>query len=171
MIVWLIGMSGSGKTTISEQLFLKMKQKLSNVVWLDGDVLRQIWGDDLGHDLESRHKNAKRISSLCKLMDDQGIHVIASVISLFPDWQKWNRENFKNYFQIHLNPSLSLLKKRDNKNIYARAEKGQLKNVAGIDLIFPEPFQNDLVLSDEGLSDAPEKIAQDIWSRLNSRLV
>ena len=100
MVIWLIGLSGSGKTTIGKELLIIFKRKYPNTVFLDGDLLREVWGDDVGHSIEGRRINAYRISHLSKMLDKQGINVIACVLSLFPEWQNWNRKNLKKYFQI-----------------------------------------------------------------------
>ena len=84
MVIWLIGISGSGKTTIGTQLFKKLRATKNKWVFLDGDDLREVWGGELGHSIKDRETNAKRISKLCHLLDKQNINVIASVLSIFP---------------------------------------------------------------------------------------
>ena len=69
MVIWLIGLSSAGKSTIGKALASNLRQKYSNLMYLDGDELREIWGDALGHDLEGRAINAQRISKLCQLLD------------------------------------------------------------------------------------------------------
>ena len=63
-----------------------MKKDISNVVLLDGDVLRQIFGNDADHTINGREKNARRLSNLSKFLSNEGIHVVAAV-SIFPEWQ------------------------------------------------------------------------------------
>ena len=87
MIIWMIGMSGAGKTTVGKLLTERLKKNHSNLVFLDGDILRDVWGDSLAHDVEGRRKNALRISSLCQMLDAQGIHAVACVLSIFPEYQ------------------------------------------------------------------------------------
>ena len=100
MVIWLIGMSGSGKTTIARELYAALKPQSSNLVYLDGDDFREMFRNDVDHTIDGRRKNAERISHTCQLLDQQGIHVIASVLSIFPEWQAWNREQFKDYFEV-----------------------------------------------------------------------
>ena len=94
MVIWLIGLSAAGKTSVGRILAQRLKARHANLVFLDGDVLREVWGDRLGHDVAGRRANAHRISHLCRVLDAEGIHVVAAVLSLFPEWQRWNRENF-----------------------------------------------------------------------------
>ena len=118
MVIWIIGLSGSGKTTIANLLFKKLKKKYSNIVHLDGDAVRQIYDDKIGHSIADRKKNAQRLSKMTKFLSDQNIHVIGSILSNFPEWQQWNKKNIKNYYQVYLKVSLEKLVKRDKKNIF-----------------------------------------------------
>ena len=65
----------------------------------------------MGYTLKEREKNASRVSNFCKFLDSQGIDVVASILSNFPKWQKWNRENFSHYFQVYLDVPINILKK------------------------------------------------------------
>ena len=146
MVIWIIGLSGSGKTTIAKLLFKKLKKKYSNIVHLDGDVVRQIYDDKIGYSIADRKKNAQRLSKMTKFLSDQKIHVIGSVLSNFPEWQQWNKKNIKNYYQVYLKVSLEKLVKRDKKNIYKKALQGKKNNVVGVDIKFKEPLNSNLVI-------------------------
>lgn len=146
MVIWFIGMSGAGKSTLAEALYTRMKAELPNLVYLDGDAFREIFRNDADHTLEGRRKNAERISHFCRVLDQQGIHVIASVLSIFPEWQQWNRETFSKYFEIFLDIPLEELQRRDTKGLYSGARAGRIPNVVGIDLVFPPPKAPDLIL-------------------------
>ena len=167
MVIWLIGLSGVGKTTVGKELYSILKKKYSNTVFLDGDLLREIWGDNVGHSIEGRLINAHRISHLSKMLDDQGINVIACVLSLFPEWQKWNRNNLKRYFQVYLYSPVSFLKKQDDKGLYKGALEGNLKNVVGVDIDFPEPVSSDLKIDNSLRQFTPIELAQKICKLAN----
>ena len=92
MITWFIGMSGSGKTTLANAIYKRLKPGTQNLVYLDGDEFREIFRNDVDHTVEGRLRNAERISHFCRVLDQQNIHVIAAVLSIFPDWQRWNRK-------------------------------------------------------------------------------
>ena len=145
MVIWVIGMSGAGKTTIATRLADHFR-KWHPVVLLDGDILREVWGDRLGHDVEGRRANARRISQLCRMLDSQEIHVVAAVLSIFPEWQQWNRENFNKYFEVFVDVPMEILKARDKKDLYRRALSGEIENVVGVDIPFPRPPHPDLVI-------------------------
>jgi len=170
MIIWLIGMSGSGKTTLGELLVKKLRSQYNNIVFLDGDIMRKLWGDSPGHDIAGRHINAQRISHLCKFLDTQNIHVVAAVLSIFPEWQRWNREHFSSYFEIFLDIGMDTLKKRDTKNLYKQAEKGLLCNVVGIDIKFPTPENPDMIVTEEMQKNSPELVVNYIMEQLPKNL-
>ena len=170
MIVWLNGLLGAGKTTIGQRLFDKIRPENSNLVFLDGDNLRDVWGDSLGHTIEARNVNAHRISNLCRMLDKQGISVIAAVLSMFPDWQDWNRQNFSEYFEVFLDAPPDLLRERDSKGLYAGAEAGTIENVVGVDLPFPRPAAPDLIVGGDMLRQSPNSIADRIIEAVPRKL-
>lgn len=160
MVIWLIGLSGSGKTTLGVQVTDLLRVRSPNVVFLDGDILREVWGDSLGHDIEGRRKNAARISHLTRMLDRQGIHVVAAVLSLFPEWQAWNRRECSSYFEVFLDAPLELVERRDSKGIYAKARRGEITNVVGIDIPFPRPPNADLTIAGADLERSPDLLAR-----------
>jgi len=93
MVTWMIGLSRAGKTTLSKLLYDRLKPHVNNLVLLDGDIIRELFRNDVDHTIEGRRKNAERLSHLSKFLSDQNIHVIAAVLSIFPEWQAWNRKN------------------------------------------------------------------------------
>jgi len=145
-VIWFIGMSAAGKSAISKLVYEKIKVDFSNVVLLDGDLLRKVFGNDSDHTVKGREKNARRLSNLSKFLSDQGIHVVASVLSIFPGWQKWNRENIPGYCQVYVDVPFDVLRRRETKGLYEGALAGEIENVVGVDIDFPEPIGNDLVL-------------------------
>jgi adenylylsulfate kinase len=166
MVIWLIGLSAAGKTSVGRALVEQLRRRHDNLVFLDGDLLRQVWGDQLGHDIEGRQRNAHRISHLCRLLDQQGIHAVAAVLSLFPEWQQWNRENFSSYFEIFLDTPMAELERRDPHGLYARARAGEEPNVVGVDIPFPPPPAPDLTLAAPEVLEAPSAIAERILAAL-----
>jgi cytidine diphosphoramidate kinase len=146
MVLWMIGLSGSGKTTLSQLVYDQLKPTTPNLVRLDGDVIRDLFGNDTDHTLAGRRKNAERLSHLSKFLADQNIHVVAAVLSIFPEWQRWNRENIPGYAEVYLKVPLETLCRRDNKNLYAPALRGEIPNVVGVDIPFPEPSAADLTI-------------------------
>lgn len=147
MVIWIIGLSASGKTTLGSYIYNKLKPRYKNLVFIDGDIIREIMGNDLGHTIEDRHKNAYRITRLCQQLDKQGINVICSVLSIFRESQDWNKQNMKKYFEIYIKCDFDILTKdRDYKGLYQGALKGEIKNVVGVDIDFLPPKNPDITI-------------------------
>jgi adenylylsulfate kinase len=153
MIVWIIGLSGAGKTTLAEAVVARVREKMSNVVLLDGDVIRSVFGNDLGHDLASRQANSERMMQLCKWLDAQNIHVVCSILSLFPEHRKELRDKASAYREVFIDAPMADLQARDVKGLYARFNRGETTMVAGLDLRFPRPANADYVIQNDGDRD------------------
>lgn len=162
MIIWLIGLSGAGKSTVASEIVAQLRSKGRQVVFLDGDLLREVWPEDVDHSMAGRERNAARVSRLCAMLDRQGFWVVAAILSIFPEWQKWNRETFSSYYQVHLDVARNVLEARDSKGLYAAARSGKQSNIVGIDLPFPQPYQSDLVLTAPLVLRPPQELATHI---------
>jgi len=146
MVVWIIGLSGAGKTTLANEIVAHVRRAQPNVVLIDGDVVREVFGNDLGHAMEDRRTNARRICQLGKLLDDQGIDVVCAILSLFPESRSWNREHLRNYYEVFIDTPIQDLVQRDSKGIYRRFNSGEIRDVAGMDIEFPRPTNPDLTI-------------------------
>ncbi|MGH8613854.1 MAG: adenylyl-sulfate kinase, partial [Gammaproteobacteria bacterium] len=119
MIIWLIGVSGAGKTTVGRMLCERMRATGKHVLLLDGDRLRDVWNDDLGHEMSARRRNHTRISKLCALLDqDPSIDLVVPALSIFPDLRAWNRQHFSRYVEVFLDLPMEEAIRRDRKGIY-----------------------------------------------------
>lgn len=146
MVVWIIGLSGAGKSTLAEKTVDEVRKKGKKIILLDGDSIRELWGDDLGHDILSRKRNADRICQLCQFLDHQGLDVVCAVLSIFPESREWCRKNLSSYYEVFIDAPLEQIMARDVKGIYARFKKGEIQDVAGLDLEFPVPQNPDLLI-------------------------
>ena len=162
-VYWITGLSGAGKTTIGLELYKSLKSSLSNIVFLDGDELRQIMGGNFGYELSERKKLAFSYAKLSKMLSEQGIDVIIATISMFNDVREWNRANVNNYFEIYIKVPLEILLERDQKNIYSQNEK----NVVGFNVLMEEPLNPDIVVMNEGVK-SPKEIVADLITDLFS---
>jgi adenylylsulfate kinase len=80
MVVWIIGLSGAGKTTLANEVVAQVRRVQRNIILIDGDMVREVFGNDLGHTMEDRRTNARRICQLGKLLDDQGINAVCQLL-------------------------------------------------------------------------------------------
>lgn len=147
MVVWIVGLSGAGKTTLANEIVANIRSSKGHVVLIDGDIIREVFGNDLGHTMKDRRTNARRICQLCKLLDDQGIDVVCAILSLFRESRSWNRENLKSYYEIFIDTPMEDLVERDSKGIYRKFQRGEIRDVAGMDIEFPRPDSAELIIS------------------------
>ncbi len=153
MIVWIIGLSASGKTTLALEVLEHLRTTGESWMFMDGDRMRTILGEDLGHTVQERRKLGERMVNLSMACDAQGIHLLASILSIFPEQREWLRRNVQDYREIFLDVPLDILTKRDNKGLYEKALAGEMENVVGVDIPFPRPERADLVIDNS--ADAP----------------
>lgn len=146
MVIWLIGLSGAGKTTIGRQLADRLRERGRPVVMLDGDQFRWVLGDDVGHGMADREKNGQRMQRMCKFLEDQGIDVVCCILSLFPAQRAENRTLFSRYVETYIKVDFDELCRRDQKGLYSAAQRGEATNVAGFDIPFPPPANPDIVV-------------------------
>jgi len=165
-LIWITGLSGAGKTTIGSEVFKLLKIKYNNTVFLDGDVIRDILGNDLGHDIEDRKKNAIRISKMCEFLTKQNINVVCSTMSLFKEIHDLNKLNIKYYYEIYIDVNIEELVKRDSKGLYAKALKGEIKDVIGIDLPYDKPENPCMVINNVDLEISIEQKALNIINKV-----
>ncbi len=165
MIIWIVGLSGSGKTTIGTEVFRLWKNRCSNTVLLDGDHVRSMMQFDKkasDYSLEGRRINAMRIVEMCSWLDKQEINVVCCILCIFDDIMRDNYERYSKYYQVYLETSMETLKERDPKGLYEKAVKGYEKNVVGIDMPFNPPQFSDLFLNTDKNALSPNELAKNI---------
>ena len=141
MVIWFIGLSGSGKTFYAQKLFNILKKKIK-VITIDGDEVRKFINYDLGYNIKDRKKNSILISNLCNFLEKKGFLVICSILSICPEHPKRKRKMFDKYIQIYLKAKVEKIIKRNNKNIYDKNKK----NIVGKNIRFPNPYKSDLTI-------------------------
>jgi cytidine diphosphoramidate kinase len=151
MVIWIAGLSGAGKSTLGKLVWDRLRERTPNVVLLDGDELRAVFGGAIGHDPEARRQQSVRIGNLCRLLDRQGTHVVCCAVTIAPEVQASSRQELSGYLEVFLDVSLDVLKKRDPKGIYARAARCEVKNVAGVDIPYQAPRQPHLVIENNAV--------------------
>lgn len=165
MIIWITGISGSGKTTISKEIYRKYKKNLKNLVSIDGDIIRELYGNDLKYDIRDRIKQIKRIQKLSTFLERQDLVVLVTALYSNDVLLDWNRRNFRDYFEIYLDASIELVRKRDVKGLYAKFDKGLEKNIVGLDIPWSPPMKYDLKINmdtEKSLSETIKKISRSI---------
>jgi len=146
MLIWITGLSGSGKTTIGKEVYSLLKKNHSNTIFLDGDTLREVFGNDLSFTHQARLENAKRIHRMCEFLVSQDIRVVCATMSLYKEIHILNRMKIKNYFEVFIDCSIDELIKRDQKGLYSEALKGNRKDVVGISMEYDKPISCELII-------------------------
>lgn len=171
MIVWMIGMSGSGKTTLGREVARQWRERTSNVVFLDGDEMREIFRNHRGeqaYTVEGRRENAERLVDFCCMLDRQHINVVCCILSIFADIQLENRSRFSRYFEVFMDAPIDVLRHRDVKGLYAAYDRGETSNVVGLDIPFEPPVSADIVVDSSGDNPDVQHLASGIVSKLMS---
>ena len=169
MIIYIIGLSGAGKTTLAKNLYKSIKERASNVLWFDGDTLKKIIPSNGKHDLKSRTERYKKMIQIAKFAYDQKINVIVSTLYFNNFFFKNNKKLFKNYFQIYLKADIKDLIKRDARKIYSKNINKKKPFLVGIDLKWNEPKKSNLIIKNffnENINKVKKKILKKIESKL-----
>ena len=156
-VVWFTGLSGSGKSTIANILEQKLHTIGKRTYLLDGDNVRHGLNKDLGFTDTDRVENIRRVAEVSKLMVDAGLITLVSFISPFKSERQMAKDLLSSdeFFEIFVNTPLAECEKRDPKGLYKKARAGELKNFTGIDSLYEEPENPDLIL-DTTSSNAEE---------------
>jgi adenylylsulfate kinase len=150
MVLWLLGISGAGKTTIGRRLHEWLEEQHIQNYLLDGDEVRSLFDNDLGYERTEREANIKRMIMAAYVLDRCDICTIVCCIAPFEHLRALARRKIKGYHEIYLKRDLEDSKQSDVKGVYGNHEnKGQL---IGIDIAFDEPTNPDLILDTGVLS-------------------
>lgn len=149
-LVWFTGLSGSGKTTIANNLEKVLKNHNFITCRLDGDVLRQSLNKDLGFTKKDREENIRRVKEVSKILVDTNVITLASFISPYERDRQLVQEYMNGQFaEVYVNCPLLICEKRKS-DIYMKARQGIIKEFTGISSPYEEPKNPDLIIkSDE----------------------
>jgi adenylyl-sulfate kinase len=158
-VVWLTGLSGSGKTTVANALDAKLHSLGAKSYLLDGDNLRHGLTADLGFSEADRERNVKRVAEVAKLMADAGMVVVVALVSPSRSARNMARALLPNgqFMEVHVNTPLSVCERRDTKGLYRRARAGTLQGLTGVNAPYEPPTQPELRL-DTSITSVDESI-------------
>jgi adenylylsulfate kinase len=153
-VVWLIGLSGSGKSTIAEYLEAKLYDEGFLTQVLDGDNIRSGLNNNLSFSDTDRLENIRRISEVAKLFTNCGIVTLASFITPTEAIRQMAREIIgeDKYIEVYVSTSLEACEGRDVKGLYDKARQGIIKNFTGIDSVFEIPQNPAIIIPTEGFT-------------------
>ena len=172
IVIWFTGLSGSGKSTISDALENRLFEKGFSTYSLDGDNIRFGLCKGLGFSLEERTENIRRIAEVANLMLDAGLIVLASFISPLKSQRELVREivGKENFLEIYVSTPVEECKKRDVKGLYKKAKSGEIKNFTGVSSVyeFPENPYIKIDTTDLSIDQSVQFIFKKIKNKLNA---
>jgi adenylylsulfate kinase len=150
--IWMTGLPGSGKSTLAGVLKERFEEDYGRFVEiLDGDEIRKGLSRDLGLSREDREEHARRVSYLAKVLSRNGVISIVALISPYKVSRESARELIgeDRFLEVYIKASLAACEKRDPKGLYAKARKGEIKNMTGIQDPYEPPESPDIIIETE----------------------
>jgi adenylylsulfate kinase len=142
--VWLTGLSGAGKTTITQALAEKLRGEGHSLEILDGDIVRENLTKGLGFSKVDRDENIRRIGFVAHLLTRNGVIVLVSAISPYREIREEVRDRIGDFIEVHVSAPLEVCEQRDVKGLYKRARAGEIKSFTGIDDPYEAPLNPDV---------------------------
>jgi adenylyl-sulfate kinase len=162
--IWFTGLSGAGKTTITNAFVPLLKARQCKVEVLDGDVVRTHLSKGLGFSKEDRDTNIRRIGFVCQLLTRNGIFAIAAAISPYKAARNENRALIKDFVEVYVKASLDTCIRRDVKGLYQKALAGEIKEFTGVSDPYEPPDHPEVICDTE--KETPGESAQKIIHKL-----
>lgn len=162
--IWFTGLSGSGKSTISERVAHRLQKSGIPVEMMDGDIVRTHLSKGLGFSREDRDENIKRVGFVCQLLTRNGVPNIASVISPYRAARDYNRQKIKDFVEVYVSCPVEVCAQRDVKGLYKKAQAGEIKGFTGVDDPYEEPLNPEVTChtDKESIDECVEKVLHKI---------
>ncbi len=151
IVIWFTGLSGSGKSTVANEVAHRLHEQGKLAYILDGDNVRHGLNKDLGFSPEDRSENIRRISEVAALFADAGVITITAFISPYAKDRNFCRElvGTDRFVEVFAKASLGACEERDPKGLYQKARAGEISDFTGIDAPYEEPEQPEIVVDTE----------------------
>ncbi|MEA5467770.1 adenylyl-sulfate kinase [Spirulina sp. 06S082] len=160
--VWFTGLSGAGKTTISQKVAEELRSQNYKLEVLDGDIVRTNLTKGLGFSKEDRDENIRRIGFVSHLLTRNGVIVIVSAISPYREIRDEVRKRIGDFVEVYVNAPLKTCEERDVKGLYKRARAGEIKQFTGIDDPYESPLNPEIEChtDKEELEESVQKVLE-----------
>ena len=165
--LWLTGMSGAGKSTISDQLMERFREGGAKVELLDGDIVRTNLSQGLGFSREDRDTNIRRIGFVADLLSRNGVIVVVAAISPYRATRDEVRSKIGNFLEVFVDCPVEVLAQRDVKGLYKKALAGEVTNFTGISDPYEAPFAPEVTVRSD--RETLEQSVGKVWSELERR--
>lgn len=168
-ILWFTGLSGSGKSTVANLVERALHSEGRHTYLLDGDNVRHGLNRDLGFSDADRVENIRRVAEVSKLFVDSGMIVIVAFISPFRAERKLARDMVQQgeFLEVFVDTPIEECRRRDPKGLYARADRGEIKNFTGVDSPYEPPESPEIHLATLGVPvpDLAQRVLQELRAR------
>ncbi len=162
--LWFTGLSGAGKTTISEIVERDLRERFGRIEVLDGDIVRTNLSKGLGFSREGRDTNILRIGFVADLLTRNGVGVIVSAISPYKEARDQVRRNVGDFVEVFVDAPVEVCAERDVKGLYAKAYSGEIKEFTGVSDPYEPPAAPELTVKTN--EESPEESARKVVHNL-----
>ena len=165
--MWLTGMSGAGKSTISDRLMERFRAGAAKVELLDGEVVRTNLSQGLGFSREDRDTNVRRIGFVSELLSRNGVIAVVAAISPYRATREEVKARIANFVEVYVECPIEVLAARDVKGLYKRALAGEVGQFTGISDPYEPPENPDVVVRSD--RESPAESVEKVWRELQRR--
>jgi adenylyl-sulfate kinase len=162
--LWFTGLSGAGKSTISNEIEQRLRALGARVEVLDGDVVRTHLSRGLGFSRDDRDENIRRIGFVCELLSRNGVIAIVAAISPYRSARDEVRRRIGNFVEVYVECPIEVLAERDVKGLYKRALAGEIANFTGISDPYEPPVSPEVTVNSS--TETVQQSADRIWATL-----
>jgi adenylyl-sulfate kinase len=163
--IWFTGLSGAGKSTISEIIEQELRERGHKVEVLDGDVVRTHLSKGLGFSREDRDTNIRRIGWVCQVLTRNDVVAIAAAISPYRDVRDELRGQIGQFVEVYVECPIPTLAERDVKGLYKKALAGEIGNFTGVSDPYEPPLNPEVVCYSDG-RETPQQSAAKVLAKL-----
>jgi adenylylsulfate kinase len=164
--LWFTGLSGAGKSTISEIVLKRLQDAGRKVELLDGDVVRTHLSKGLGFSRADRDINVRRIGWVCEVLSRNGVVAIAAAISPYRDVRDEIRARIPNFIEVFVDAPLEVVAARDVKGLYKKALAGEIPEFTGVSDPYQPPLNPEVRV--DSSTQTPQQSADRIWETLEN---
>ncbi len=151
MVIWLTGLSASGKTTLAREILDRLKSSHIETELLDGDEIRSHF-PQTGFSKEERHTHIKRVGYLASLLEKHRVFVVAALISPYRESRQAARALCQHFVEVYVSTPLDVCEQRDPKGLYQKARRGELAHFTGIDDPYEAPESPEIIVDLSSIS-------------------
>jgi adenylyl-sulfate kinase len=164
--LWFTGMSGAGKSTISDAIYRRLREAGARVELLDGDVVRTNLSQGLSFSKADRDTNVQRIGFVCELLSRNGVIALVAAISPYRAAREEVRAKIANFVEVYVECPIPVLAGRDVKGLYQKALNGEIANFTGVSDPYEPPLDPEVLVNSS--TETPEQSVEKVWAKLQA---